>query len=149
MRPEDAKRLIEELVKQHRKLIRDLASISSPMRLLAENEPVGDLVLLSLMDDELHSSHLWVYLKFVSDWLRETEERYKSQFPGGTPKAGKRLDLSKRPPGFKSRLEIFKEIAEQAESNKVWDTELIVNDPVCVVKRFRDSWNLPYEEPES
>jgi len=34
-------------------------------------------------------------------------------------------------------LEIFKKIAERAESNQFWDTEINLNDPVTVFKKFR------------
>jgi hypothetical protein len=130
----------EELKRLHKRtaeIIKDSARHLSAARLLAENEPFGELVMLSLLDDELAYSGLWYYLKSVSDWLKETEERYRSQFPGDKPKTGIRFDLSSKPAGFKSRLEIFRAIAEKAESSKLWKTELILNDPVAVVKRFQ------------
>jgi hypothetical protein len=130
----------EELNRLHRRfaeLIKDTACQLSAAALLAENERFGELVMLSLLDDELAHSGLWYYLKRISDWLKETEERYTSQFPGDSPKTGNRLDLSRKPADFKSRLEIFREIAEKAESSDLWKTELILNDPVAVVKRFQ------------
>src|SRR5258708_34215810 len=102
METEDPRLILEQLVREHRKLRSEFAHIASPTRLLAENEPIGDLVIYSLSDDELAYSHLFVYFKFISDWLRETEDRYGGQFPGDIPKT-ERLALSEKPADFKSR----------------------------------------------
>jgi hypothetical protein len=138
MQDEDPGAAVERLVKVHNQLIKDLAIKASAASLLAEHEKIGELVMLSLMDDELPYSDLWARLKMISNWLKETEERYKRQFPDDFPKIGNRYDLSRKPDGFKNRGDIFKEIAEQAESNKLWDTNLVLFDPVfAVVKKLR------------
>ena len=56
---ENPRVLIERLLQETRAANRDLAKFSSVAGLLAENEPVGELVMLSLMDDELVKSDLW------------------------------------------------------------------------------------------
>jgi hypothetical protein len=135
---DDVRAEIQRLVESSRRLTKEVAVMGSIARLLAENEPLGELVMYSLADDELPSSDLWARFKILSGWLAQTEERYKSQFPSDFPKteAG-RYDLSTKPPGFKSRMDIFKEIVEQEESCELFATELIANDPVAVIKRMR------------
>ncbi len=116
-------------------VIKSVAKELSTARLLAENEPIGDLVIYSLLDDSLAKSDLWAHLKIISNWLKTTEEMYQKQFPEGFPKKDGRYNLVDKPPGFKSRLDIFKEQVEAWESGSVWSAEVILNDPVTIVKR--------------
>jgi hypothetical protein len=106
-------------------------------RLLAENEPIGDLVICSLLDDEQKHSDLWVRLKHIAIWLKETEEAYRKQFPADWPEKNSRYDLSHKPECFKTRFQIFKEIAEASESGALWSAELQLNDPLTVAKRLK------------
>ncbi len=137
MQPDEVRAIIAWLAEEQKKLVKDLARHGFAAHLLAQNEPLGDLVILSLMDDELPYSDLWARLKMIADWLKRTEDQYRSQFPPDFPKIGRRYDLSQKPEGFRSRLDIFKEIVEKVESTKMWTTEIVVNDPVAVVKKFR------------
>jgi len=130
---EDLEKLFQEL----KNLIRRGATDLSTARLLAENEPIGDLVMLSLLDDSLVKSGLWAHLKIISDWLKSTEELYKRQFPDEFPQTDGRYDLTKKPPGFRSRLDIFKEQVEAWESSDLWSAEMIFNDPVTIRKRMK------------
>jgi hypothetical protein len=135
--PEDPRETIRRLVKQQDQIVKDLARDGSAARLLAENEPFGEKVIYSLVDDALPYNDLWARLKIISDWLKETEERYSGQFPSGRPSGGNRYDLSRTPEGFKSRLDIFKEIVERWESNALMDTRIVFEDPIVVIKRIR------------
>jgi hypothetical protein len=139
MQPEDLREQVDQLLKEYKQLIKYVASHASTARLLAENEPIGELVMLSLMDDPQPYSDLGARFKIISDWLKETEEGYRSQFPEDFPMQGRHYDLSRKPDGFKTRLEIFTEIVEKSEleSTELWSTELLLNDPVLVVKKFR------------
>jgi hypothetical protein len=130
---EDIKKLLQEV----NDLIRQVAKNLSTARLLAENEPVGDLVMLSLLDDTLLKSDLWAHLKIISEWLKNTEELYTGQFPEGFPKKEGRYDLTEKPPQFKSRLDIFKQEVEAWESSNLWSAELVFNDPVAVIKKMK------------
>jgi hypothetical protein len=61
---------------------------------LAEDEPLGELVMYSLLDDSVVNNDLWVYLKIITDWLKETEERYNGQFPADFHKSNNRSSVS-------------------------------------------------------
>jgi hypothetical protein len=131
--PED----IEKLAKDFDDLIRRLAKDASVARILAENEPLGDLVVYSLLDDTPVKNCLWAYLKLISEWLKKTEELYQQQFPEGFPQKDGRYDLTKPPPNFKSRFAIFKEQAEAWESSSLWSAEVALGDPLTIIKRMR------------
>ena len=109
----------------------------SVARLLAENEPIGDLVMLSLCDDECIKSDLSPRLKMIAGWLEKTEERYAAQFGEGFPQNDGRYDLTRKPEGFRTRLEIFKELAEGWEASPLWSAEVILNDPLVVIKKMK------------
>jgi hypothetical protein len=131
--PED----IDRLVKDFEDLIRRIAKDASVVRILAENEPLGDLVVYSLLDDTPVKSSLWAYLKMISEWLKKTEDLYQQQFPEGFPQKDGRYDLTERPPNFKSRFDIFKEQAEAWESSSLWSAEVVLGDPLTIFKRMR------------
>ena len=133
---------VVKVVRDFNDLIRRIATDFSIARLLAEYEPIGELVVLSLLDDSMPVSDLGARLKVLSDWLKKTEELYDAQFPEGFPKKDGRYDLTNKPPQFKSRLDIFKEQVERWESSKLWSAEIVFNDPVAVIKRMK-----PIPEP--
>ncbi len=132
MQQESPKEAIEKLLAEADEFIK-----LSTARLLAENEPIGDLVVLSQMDDSLVYSDLWAHLKIMSDWLKMTEDLYKAQFSEGFPRKDGRYDLTEKPTSFKSRLDIFKEQVEAWESSGLWKAKVIFNDPLYIVKRMR------------
>src|SRR5216684_2745502 len=106
MQPEEVKELKERIERQIRKsqeLLRDLAKKTSTAGLLAENEPLGDLVVYTLIDDAEPECMLWAHFSNLAEWLKETEERYSKQFPQDWPKTEGRYDLSSKPEGFKAR----------------------------------------------
>jgi hypothetical protein len=129
--------LVERLWQESLAATRKLAKFSSSARLLAENEPLGELVMLSLCDDECIKSDLWPRLKTIAVWLEKTEELYAAQFGEEFPKRDDRYDLTRKPAGFRNRLEIFKELAEAWESSPLWRAEVAFNDPVTVIKRMK------------
>jgi hypothetical protein len=126
---------LEKLLQEVDRLIKGLAVDLSTAKLLTENDRLGDLVVLSLLDDDRVKSDLWAHLKIISDWLKRTEELYAGQFPDGCQQRDGRYDLTAKPHGFKSRFEIFKEQVEAWESNPLWSAEIILNDPLAVIKR--------------
>jgi hypothetical protein len=128
---------LEQVRRNHAALIKDIAIDLSVARLLAENEPLGELVMLSLLDDERVKTDLWPRLKIIAGWLEKTEELYAAQFGEGFPIKDGRYDLSRKPASFKTRLELFKEQAEAWESSGLWDAEVVLNDPVAVIKRMK------------
>jgi hypothetical protein len=138
MTPEAAKEAIQKLLQEAKQATKQIAKDLSTARLLAENEPIGDLVILSLLDDGRVTSDLWAHLKIISDWLKKAEELYKLQFPEGFPMKDARYDLNERQPSmFKSRFDIFKERVEEWEANELWSAEVILNDPLTVIKKMR------------
>ena len=140
MQPEEMKEIkerIERTIRKSQELLRELAKKTSTAGLLAENEPLGDLVTYTLIDDAAPESNLWVHFERLAEWLKETEERYAKQFPADWPKAEGLYDLSSKPEGFKDRFAIFKEVVETGDSDEVWDTRLTLQDPVMVVRNFR------------
>jgi hypothetical protein len=137
MDSQDPHEVLNQLLEESKEFVRDVAKDISFARLLSENEPIGELVICSLLDDEKKHSSLWVRLKHIAIWLKETEEVYRKQFPADWPEQGSRYDLSRKPEGFKTRWQIFKEIVEASESGALWSAELQLNDPVTVIKRFK------------
>jgi hypothetical protein len=108
MQNEFSREDLEKLFRDAEDFVRRLAKDLSVARLLAENEPIGDLVILSLCDDGLVKSDLLARLKMISDWLKTTEDLYEKQFPEGFPKKDRRYDLTTPPPpGFKTRIDIL------------------------------------------
>ncbi len=139
MQPEEVKEIkerIERTISESRELLRDLAKKTSTAGLLAENEPLGDLVAYTLIDDAAPKSNLWVHFERLAHWLKETEERYAKQFPADWPKVKGLYELSSKPDGFKNRFTIFKEVVETGDSDEVWDTRLTLHDPIMVVRKF-------------
>ncbi len=142
MQPEEAKEIkdrIERTISEIEGHLRDLLKKTSTAGLLAENEPIGDLVVYALIDDAEPDCRLWVHFERLAEWLKETEELYAKQFPADWPKTEGRYDLSSKPDGFKSRFEIFKEVVEAGDSDPVCDTRLMLHDPIMVVRKFRTS----------
>jgi hypothetical protein len=134
---EDPKVIIEKLLRDDIALSKAAAASTSITRLLAENSPVGDLILYALLDDGRVTNDLWARLKILAGWLEKTEELYAAQFPEGFPQKDGYYDLTLKPEPFKTRFEIFKELAEAWESCAgVWTTEIVLNDPVIVIKRL-------------
>ena len=109
MNPRDPREMLNQLLEENNEFVRDLAKDISFARPLAENEPIGDLAICSLLDDEQKHSDLWVRLKHIAIWLKETEEAYRKQFPADWPEKNSRYDLSRKPECFKTRFQIFKE----------------------------------------
>jgi hypothetical protein len=139
MQPEEAKEIkerIENTITKSWELLRYLAKKTSTAGLLAENEPLGDLVAYTLIDDAAPESNLWVHFERLADWLKETEERYAKQFPADWPKVEGLYDLSTKPEGFKNRFTIFKEVVETGDSDEVWNTRLTLHDPIMVIRKF-------------
>src|ERR1700730_4524820 len=101
MEQESLNEYVKTLLKKTRDFIKDTAKHLSAARLLAENEPFGDLVMLSLCDDSLPQTGVWPYLKIIVAWLEETDERYRKQFSDDFPKKDRCYDLAVKPPGFK------------------------------------------------
>jgi hypothetical protein len=134
---EDPRKAVEKLWRDHLALIRDFATVGSAAILLAENESLGELVMYSLLDDERVQPDLWPRLKLIAGWLEEAEQRYKAQFPEGFPTKDGRYDLTHKPGKFKTRLQIFTELAEAWESSELWSAEVKLNDPVFVVKKMK------------
>jgi hypothetical protein len=128
---------LERLRQEVDLFIKEMATKHSAARILAENEGIGDLVVLSMCDDAVVNNDLWAYFQMIANFLKETEARYQAQFPGDWPRIDGRFDLSKKPAGFKARLEIFQEIVEASESGALWSTEVMFHDPLAVVKRFK------------
>ncbi len=142
MQPEECneiKERIERTIRESWELLKDLAKKSSTAGLLAENETLGDLVAYALLDDSSTESKLWMHLERLADWLKRTEERYAKQFPEDWPKGEGGYDLSSRPEGFKTRFEIFKELVEAGDSDPIWETRLMLHDPITVFRKFRTS----------
>src|SRR5260370_26727449 len=107
MQPEKFKEIKERIdrkLRENWEFLRDLAKKSSTAGLLAENEPLGELVAYALLDDPAPESKLWVHFERIADWLKETEELYAKQFPEDWPKQDWRYDLSRKPDGFKTRF---------------------------------------------
>ena len=147
MRPEFSREDFEKLLQDVDDFIKGVATDPSTARLLTENEPFGDLVLFALLDDSVVKSDLWAHLKIISDWIKATEDSYARQFPDNFPKKDGRYDLSERPSGFKSRLDIFKEQVEAWESSRLWTAKVVVNDPLAVIKRMKRGTGKCGERP--
>jgi hypothetical protein len=127
---------------------RNLALRISAARILAENEPIGEMIVLSLCDDGPVDNEVEFYLRRIAGWLKLTEERYKAQFPVDFPQKDGRYDLSTKPEGFRSRMSLFKEIIEtdELESNGLMLTEFIFEDPVIVRKIVKKLGGPPLPE---
>ena len=139
MTPHPLKVELERRCQEMKALVRQCATELSTARLLAENEPFGELVLYSLLDDTRFTSDLGARLKIVATWLMETERLYKAQFPEGFPTKDGRYDLTEPPSGFKARFDIFKELVEawETETCGLWSTEVVLNDPLAIIKRIK------------
>ena len=133
---ENPAELIHQLLEETRARTRELARFTSIAGVLAENEPIGDLVVYSLLDDTAVSNDVGARLRILSEWLAKTEELYKAQFPEGFPQEEGRYDLREKPPQFKTRFEIFKEQALAWEECKLWSAEIELSDPLVVKKRM-------------
>jgi hypothetical protein len=141
MQPEEAKEIIEKVkttINESWAVLKDLVREASTARLLAENEPLGELVTYTLLDDAMPESKLWVHFARLAKWLKATEERYAKQFPEDWPRIEGRYDVSSKPDGFRTRFEIFKEEVEAADWDPLCDTRLVLHDPVMVTKTFRN-----------
>lgn len=124
--------------KRYNAIMLEVAQQLSTAKILTENEPIGDLVVLSLLDDTLPKNELGGDLALIAAWLGETEKRYRAQFPDHPPaRKNGRLDLSKKPDGFKSRLQVFTELVQEAESGDHWSAKLIFNDPVVLSLKMK------------
>ena len=131
---------IQDALQQMQALVKQTAIECSSAGLLAENEPFGDMVMYSLIDDSPSTSNLGAQVRIIGNWLIETEKRYKSQFAEPTGS-----DSTATPIAVKTRFELFKEIVESSETEtcNLWTTELTFDDPLRVTKRFRNQ--LPPE----
>ena len=134
---ENPAELIQKLLEETRAMTRELARHSSIAGVLAENEPIGDLVVYSLLDDTAVRNDLGARFRILSEWLTRTEELYKAQFPEGFPQDGDHYYLRKKPPHLKTRFEIFKEQALAWEESKLWSAEISLSDPLVVIKRIK------------
>jgi hypothetical protein len=127
MTPHPLKVELENRCQEMKALVRRAATEASAARLVAENEPFGDMAMYSLLDDTRVTSDLGARLKIVSTWLTETERLYKDRY-----------DLTEPPSGFKTRFDIFKELVEAAETETcgLWSTEIRVEDRLLILKRM-------------
>lgn len=134
---EDPEKQVEQVVQDFEALVRRLAKETSVAGLLAENEPIGELVTYSLLDDTRLNNDLGARLKILAEWLRKTEERYKSRFPDDFPQKDGQYDLTNKPAQFKTRFEIFNQLAEAWEAASLWSAEILLEDPLLIVKRMK------------